>query len=72
MRSETGEYPVLLLDDVMSELDSQRREQLLMFMKKEKIQIHQMKKVRKSTMPKLKNITATLTFTISWYRLMKI
>ena len=38
LRSETGEYPVLLLDDVMSELDSQRREQLLMFMKKEKIQ----------------------------------
>lgn len=29
MRSETGEYPVLLLDDVMSELDDQRRKFLL-------------------------------------------
>ncbi len=28
---ETGEYPVLLLDDVMSELDSRRREHLLKF-----------------------------------------
>ena len=25
MREETGEYPVLLLDDIMSELDSERR-----------------------------------------------
>ncbi|RCW41469.1 MULTISPECIES: DNA replication/repair protein RecF [unclassified Halanaerobium] len=29
MKSETGEYPVLLLDDVFSELDSSRRETLL-------------------------------------------
>ncbi len=29
MRSETGEYPVLLLDDVMSELDDKRRKFLL-------------------------------------------
>ncbi len=33
LKSETGEYPVLLLDDVMSELDAQRREQLLSFIK---------------------------------------
>lgn len=33
LKSETGEYPVLLLDDVMSELDAQRREQLLFFIK---------------------------------------
>ncbi|MDR3560960.1 MAG: DNA replication/repair protein RecF [Negativicutes bacterium] len=33
LKSETGEYPVLLLDDVMSELDSQRREQLLLFIR---------------------------------------
>lgn len=38
IRSETGEYPVLLLDDVMSELDSQRRQQLLDFIKRENIQ----------------------------------
>jgi DNA replication and repair protein RecF len=31
LMSETGEYPVLLLDDVMSELDRRRREQLLLF-----------------------------------------
>ncbi len=30
-REERGDYPVLLLDDVMSELDSQRREHLLRF-----------------------------------------
>lgn len=29
MRDETGEWPVLLLDDVMSELDPARREQLI-------------------------------------------
>lgn len=29
MKSETGEYPLLLLDDVMSELDQERREHLL-------------------------------------------
>ena len=33
IKSETGEYPVLLLDDVLSELDSMRREQLLGFIK---------------------------------------
>lgn len=33
MRSETGEYPILLLDDVMSELDRSRRDQLLRFIK---------------------------------------
>lgn len=38
LRSETGEYPILLLDDVMSELDCVRREQLLSFMQREKIQ----------------------------------
>lgn len=37
IKSETGEYPVLLLDDVMSELDVVRREQLLLFIK-ERIQ----------------------------------
>ncbi|SHJ79471.1 DNA replication/repair protein RecF [Propionispora hippei] len=37
IKSETGEYPVLLLDDVMSELDAERREQLLFFIK-DKIQ----------------------------------
>jgi DNA replication and repair protein RecF len=29
MRSETGEYPVVLLDDVMSELDRARRKFLV-------------------------------------------
>ena len=38
IRSEQGEYPVLLLDDVMSELDMNRRNQLLDFIKKENIQ----------------------------------
>lgn len=33
MKSESGEYPVLLLDDVMSELDAERREQLLQAVK---------------------------------------
>jgi len=33
IKSETGEYPVLLLDDVMSELDAVRREHLLSFIK---------------------------------------
>lgn len=33
IKSETGEYPILLLDDVMSELDSLRREQLFAFIK---------------------------------------
>jgi DNA replication and repair protein RecF len=38
LRSETGEYPVLLLDDVMSELDASRRRQLLDFIRRERIQ----------------------------------
>lgn len=38
LKSETGEYPILLLDDVMSELDRERREQLLIFLRREKIQ----------------------------------
>lgn len=33
VKSETGEYPVLLLDDVMSELDVSRREALLEFVR---------------------------------------
>lgn len=33
MKSETGEYPVLLLDDVMSELDASRRQALLDFVR---------------------------------------
>lgn len=38
LRSETGEYPVLLLDDVMSELDITRRRALLAFLRRERIQ----------------------------------
>lgn len=38
LRQETGEYPVLLLDDVMSELDSNRRLELLEFIRRENIQ----------------------------------
>lgn len=38
LRSETGEYPILLLDDVMSELDQTRREKLMDFIGKERIQ----------------------------------
>ena len=38
LRSETGEYPILLLDDVMSELDASRREALLAFLQREHIQ----------------------------------
>ena len=38
LKSETGEYPLLLLDDVMSELDGDRREMLLEFLRREKIQ----------------------------------
>lgn len=38
LRSETGEYPVLLLDDVMSELDQGRRQALLSFIRREHIQ----------------------------------
>lgn len=38
LRSETGEYPILLLDDVMSELDVTRRRQLMDFISRERIQ----------------------------------
>ena len=38
LRAETNEYPLLLLDDVMSELDALRREQLLEFLSRERIQ----------------------------------
>ena len=38
IRDETGEYPLLLLDDVMSELDAERRKLLLEFLSREKIQ----------------------------------
>lgn len=38
IRSVTGEYPLLLLDDVMSELDGVRRELLLEFLRRERIQ----------------------------------
>ena len=38
LKSETGEYPLLLLDDVMSELDAERRDLLLKFLRGEKIQ----------------------------------
>ena len=38
LKDETGEYPVLLLDDVMSELDKHRREKLLAFIRQETIQ----------------------------------
>ncbi len=37
-KEETGEYPILLLDDVMSELDRDRREKLLSFIQGEKLQ----------------------------------
>ena len=38
LREGVGEYPVLLLDDVMSELDAGRRKELLAFLKREEIQ----------------------------------
>lgn len=38
LKNSVGEYPVLLLDDVMSELDAERREQLLTFLSQKKIQ----------------------------------
>lgn len=38
LNEESGEYPILLLDDVMSELDSSRRKQLLDFLLQRKIQ----------------------------------
>jgi DNA replication and repair protein RecF len=33
IKSETSEYPILLLDDVMSELDAARRSELLLFIR---------------------------------------
>lgn len=38
LKAETGEYPLLLLDDVMSELDIARRQMLLEFLSHEGIQ----------------------------------
>ena len=38
LRKETSEYPVLLLDDVMSELDERRRQSLAAFLLQEQIQ----------------------------------
>lgn len=38
LNQETGEYPILLLDDVMSELDSNRRNNLLQFLQAKNIQ----------------------------------
>ena len=38
LKNSAGEYPILLLDDVMSELDSERREKLLDFLLRQKIQ----------------------------------
>jgi len=38
LHAETGEYPILLLDDVMSELDAGRRRALLAFLAREQIQ----------------------------------
>ncbi|MDQ0203316.1 DNA replication/repair protein RecF [Pectinatus haikarae] len=38
IKSITSQYPVLLLDDVMSELDKNRREKMLVFFKEKKIQ----------------------------------
>lgn len=37
-RGESGEYPILLLDDVMSELDENRRQQLLELIQEKSIQ----------------------------------
>lgn len=38
IKEETGSYPVLLLDDIGSELDAARREALMEYLEKEKIQ----------------------------------
>lgn len=38
LKAETGEYPVLLLDDVMSELDTNRREKLLSILQDNNVQ----------------------------------
>lgn len=34
IKSEVGEYPILLLDDVLSELDQERRSNLIKFIHK--------------------------------------
>lgn len=38
LKNSAGEYPILLLDDVMSELDAERRAKLLEFLLRQKIQ----------------------------------
>ena len=38
LKNAAGEYPILLLDDVMSELDAERRKKLLDFLLNQKIQ----------------------------------
>ena len=38
LKEAAGEYPILLLDDVMSELDAERRAQLMAFLQREQIQ----------------------------------
>ena len=38
LKEETGDYPILLLDDVMSELDTKRRTELLAFLNAQHIQ----------------------------------
>ena len=38
IKEETGDYPILLLDDVMSELDVKRRTELLDFLNRQQIQ----------------------------------
>ena len=38
IKSETTEYPILLLDDVMSELDEKRREKMVVFFRNKNIQ----------------------------------
>lgn len=38
LKSETGEYPILLLDDVMSELDTHRRDNLLTLLQNNNVQ----------------------------------
>lgn len=50
-RAESGEYPVLLLDDVMSELDQTRREQLIDAIQEKAIQCF---------------ITTTEDYTVQW------
>lgn len=39
IKSISGQYPILLLDDVMSELDEKRRERMLEYLQKKEIQI---------------------------------